>query len=314
MDNFKIYFLFIALIAFTSCNNNDDNQFQDLKEFYSSNLEPEVYTFKNNQDIKIFGKQGTRVTIPKAAISYIIGDIKISFKEFIKKSDLILNNIPTNSVGDSWLETGGSFFLHIQDSNGKSIFLDKNIILEFPINSSIADTSNMSVWRGDGEALLGNLRPFNIWREISLTNSGSGANVEINSESQEYIMNAPAYNWINCDHIFESTSELSKLKVSILNRSIDIEDVNTFLVLKNINSVLRLNQNDNFFESFPIPIGEEAFIISLGINGDYFLYIEPITISLNQTIQIHLDQIELNELYERIKVLDNLKVPVANIA
>lgn len=303
MDNYKILFLVIALITISSCNNNDDNQFQDLNEFYFSNLEPEVYTFKNNQDIKIFGKQGTRVTIPKTAISHIEGDIKISFKEFFKKSDLIINNIPTNAVGGSWLETGGSFFLHIQDLNGKSIFLDKNIMLEFPINSSISDTSNMTVWRGDGEALFGNLRPFNLWREV--TSGNSSANVKINNESQEYIMNTPTFNWINCDHVFETTSDLTKVKVSVTNREIDVEDVNIFIVLKNINSVLRLNHNENSFESFPIPIGEEAFIVGLGINDEFYFYIEQTTISKNQAIHIQLDQIELNEFYERIKVLDN---------
>lgn len=303
MENFKIYFLFIGLIVFTSCNNNDNNQFQNLKEFYASNLKPEVYTFDNNQDIIIFGKQGTRVTIPKAAISHTNGRIKVSFEEFFKKSDLILNNIPTNSVGDSWLETGGSFFLHIQDSNGKNIILDKNIILEFPINSSIANTSNMSVWFGDGEALYGDLRPFNIWRAITFTSSTS--NVEIDSANQEYIMNTPTFNWINCDYIFDTTSDLTKVKVSVLNQEIDYKDINTFIVLKNINSVLRLNQNELNFESFPIPIGEEAFIVSLGINDEIYLYIEQTTISRNQTFQIQLDQVDLNELHERIKVLDN---------
>ncbi len=303
MENFKIYFLFIGLIVFTSCNNNDNNQFQNLKEFYASNLKPEVYTFDNNQDIIIFGKQGTRVTIPKAAISHTNGRIKVSFEEFFKKSDLILNNIPTNSVGDSWLETGGSFFLHIQDSNGKNIILDKNIILEFPINSSIANTSNMSVWFGDGEALYGDLRPFNIWRAITFTSSTS--NVEIDSANQEYIMNTPTFNWINCDYIFDTTSDLTKVKVSVSNQEIDYKDINTVIVLKNINSVLRLNQNELNFESFPIPIGEEAFIVSLGINDEIYLYIEQTTISRNQTFQIQLDQVDLNELHERIKVLDN---------
>src|SRR5690606_9392835 len=138
-------------IALTSCNSKDDTQFQDLKEFYTSNLQPEVYTFKSNQDITFMGKQGTHVSIPRSALSNVKGDIKISFKEFMKKSDLILNNIPTNAKGNKWLETGGSFFLNIQDSTGKSIFFDSNILLEFPINSNIADISNMSVWAGDGE-------------------------------------------------------------------------------------------------------------------------------------------------------------------
>ncbi len=299
----KLYCIILGLIVFTSCSKNDNNQFQNLKEFYLSNLKPEVYTFNNNDGIKIFGKQGTRVTIPKSAISHINGDIKVSFQEFFKKSDLILNNIPTNSIGDSWLETGGSFFLHIQDSNGKTIVLDKNIMLEFPINSNIADTSNMSVWRGDGEALYGNLRPFDIWREIA--SQDSTANVEINNESREYLMNTPTFNWINCDYIFETTSDLTKVKVSVSNQEIDIKDINTFIVLKNINSVLRLNQNENDFKSFPIPIGEEAFIVSLGINNEIYFYIEQTTISRNQTLQIHLEQVNLNDLYERIKVVDN---------
>lgn len=295
--------IFMVLLTLISCTNNDDHKFQNLNEFYAANLQPEVFTFKNNQDIKIVGRQGTHLSIPRTALSKVKGEIKISFKEFFKKSDLIFNNIPTSTIGNSWLETGGSFFLQIQDSTGKNIDFDSKILLEFPISSNIADTSNMSVWFGDGEAPIGTVRPFDKWRQA--TSQNSSANVSINREIQRYIMKTSNYNWINCDRFFNTTAELTKVKVTITNRALEANDVNTFIVLKNINSVLSLQQTNKTFESFPIPIGEKAFIVAIGINDGYYLYIKEVTITKNQALNIKLDPIKLDKLYDRIKALDN---------
>lgn len=230
-------------------------------------------------------------------------DLFIIYFYWILIAQCVLNNIPTNAAGNTWLETGGSFFLNIQDSTGKSIFFDSNILLEFPINANIADISNMSVWAGDGEAPNGSPRPFYNWYSESSQNDS--ANVFIDSSGQEYLMYTPNFNWINCDHVFETTSELTKVKVTVSNKELDVDDINTFIVLKNINAVLRLYQKNDVFESFSIPVGEEALLVSLGINDGYYLFIKPITITKNQVINVNLNQIELNDLYSQIKALDN---------
>jgi len=308
MRKIKTYFhILIILIIVVSCSDDTEPIFNNLEEFQISNLNPELHIInKNTSDTIVWGSNGTKLIIPKNAISHIEGEIKIFFKELFNKSDLVLNNIPTNINHGKWLETGGSFFIQIQDVNGARIFLNENIKLEFPIDEGISETTNMSVWAGDGEVTFTNQNEpneFSVWRNISFQNAT--ANVEINESTNEFIMYTPAYNWINCDYVFESNIELTKVKVKITNMEIDPSEINTFIVLKNINSVLRLEQNEFNFESFSIPIDEEAYLISVAVKNEIYLKIEPFVIKENQEISLSLNPVDTSELYEIIKIIDN---------
>lgn len=308
MRKLRRYFYIIVFLTFiVSCSDDNETVFNNLDEFHASNLNPEIHIInKNETDVIIWGSKGSKLIIPQNAISHIEGEMKILFKELFNKSDLILNNIPTNAIEGNWLESGGSFFIQIEDSNGSRVYLNENIILEFPISDKISDITNMSVWTGDGETIFNNgngSNEFSIWRNISFQNTT--ASVEINETSNEFIMYTPSYNWINCDYIFDTNSELTKVKVEITNREIDPSEINTYLVLKNINSVLRLEQNGFNFESFSIPINEEAYIVSVAVKNEIYLKIEPIVIERNQEFSLNLNSVDTTELYETIKILDN---------
>ena len=293
-------------MIFSSCQVSERSQFQNLEDFHASYLQPEQFVFNTDEDIQLTGQFGTRLTIPKEAFSHVAGDIKISFKELLSKSDLVLNNIPTNTVGEQWLESGGSFYLHIQNSAGFNVYPSQDITLEFPINESIADISNMSAWTGDAESLLNPERRtpanFNIWR--SSFSEDVNSNVITNVDSSMYIMETTFSNWINCDHIFESNAELTPVYVNVSNQNLDHFTVNTFVVLKDINAVLSLNFNDTSYESFPLPVGEDAFVVSIGFDEGIYLLVEPFTISKNQTIDVELEQVDVSEIKDLIKVVN----------
>jgi len=139
-------------------------------------------------------------------LQHISGYLNFQFKELFKKSDLVLNKIPTNTFQEKWLESGGTFFLYITDENGDKVLAEK-IELQFPINDNISDTSNMSVWIGEGEVIFNPQNgpsPFQIWRDVTPVNDTN--NVTINQATEQYVMNTIPFTWINCDHVFETNA------------------------------------------------------------------------------------------------------------
>jgi len=299
----------ICILSFFSCNNLEEGQFENIADFHSSQLQPEIFVSSVEDDIDIVGQHGTRLRIPVKGMQSkdeLIGNVTIQFKELFKKSDLVLNNIPTNTVQEEWLESGGTFFFHISDDNGNTVIVNELIELQFPISESISDTSNMSVWSGVNESGLFNFEdgaaPFGTWRDVSSGNPSN--NVRTNTASNQFTMYSLGFNWINCDYVFETDLELTSVRAKIDNTDIDPLNINTFIVLKNINAVLRLRQLDDFYESFQIPIGEDAFVVSIGVKRDVYAAIEPFKIKKNQLLELNLEQVKEKKLKEMMSILD----------
>ncbi len=289
---------FITLLL-TSCGDDDTQNYTTLDGFYKSNLNPEKFKVDADNDILITGSQGTRLTIPKSALPNTDGDVTVSFKEFFKKSELILNNIPTNTIDGRWLETGGSFFLDVENSDGDRVFLRDNITLEFPISDNISDPTNMAPWFDDSEGTP----DFIGWRSLEFDPDATVAAI-MDTIAPQYIMFCPGYQWINCDYVFESTAEKTPIKVRVLNTDLDIANIDTYIVFKDINAVIRLNESNGEFESFEIPVDEEIFVVGIGFQDESYLNIDTYTSTKDQEIEILLEKISEDDLKEALEVLD----------
>ena len=95
------------------------------------------FTISATSDTTVFGQQGTRLFIEKGTFQFADGtpvtdSIKITLKEFYKKSDISLADLSTES-NEKLLETGGMLNI-TATSNGQEIELkaDKRIVLHFP--------------------------------------------------------------------------------------------------------------------------------------------------------------------------------------
>jgi len=65
----------------------------------------------------------------------------------------------------------------------------------------------MSVWIGEGEVIFdpqNGPSPFQIWRDVTSVNETN--NVTINQATEQYVMNTIPFNYINCDHVFETSA------------------------------------------------------------------------------------------------------------
>jgi len=303
----QLFLLVFAILFFCSCKVEEASNFTSLENFYASQLNPEQFNFSSDNDIVFTGAQGTKVTIPKSAFPDENSNIQIFFREIMKKSDLILTGLSTNTYGENWLESGGTFFLHLRQSNGVNLLLEDNITLEFPISENISNINDMSVWTGDRERLFSEeettAADFGTWRNVSANNENNF--VRADSLANEYFMTTRDFNWINCDYVFNSDQDLTRVTANFTNSDLKSANVNFNIVLKNINSVLRLNSLNDPHRSFPIPEGEEAFLVGMGVQDEkLFYYLEPFIISKGLHFDIELEETSEANLKEKLKVLD----------
>lgn len=298
---FLIILSLITSITLLSCEKEKVSKYTSINDFHRSYFNPKVYSFDANQDIDIVGEKGTKLFIPKSATSYLDGKVYVHFQEYLKKSDLLLNNIPTNASRGRMLETGGSFYVAIFNADNERVLVNGSMELSFPIRDGVSNPDGMGVWYGDYD--VEETRPiFEIWRDDDLADSDT---VIRDSSSNQYRMSFSRYNWINCDYVFDTQNDAEPLVVFIDNDKLELNELNTFIVFHNINSVLRLNQSQGNFTSMDIPIGEELSIVSIGYsNGEFYFIDKHIPGFDGSSATIELIPIEEEDLIQSIMKYD----------
>ncbi len=293
--NYALVIMSLLFISLSGCTKDKITPYKSLNDFYKNQLNPDTFVMNSDDNISIEGSKGTNLFIPLTALGGVEGPVTITFAELFSKSDLVLNNIPTNARNNTWLESGGSFFFDIRDSTGKEVWLSENLSLRFPVMETISNPNNMGVWFDFQDTRT----DFRRW------NSVEDGTASVGRELTTYYLFTPPFPWINCDYIFESSAPRVKVGATLLTTNINLEEIRTFIVFKNINAVLRLNQDDRNFESFDIPVREEAHLIMMGYDdGDFYLKIEPFTVAANQNFEIEMEQVSEEALIEAIKLLD----------
>ncbi len=144
-----IFWLLAAII--TNCDSDKSTSLRTEKILF-----PTVeFELSANSDTTIFGQQGTRLFIEKETFQFADGtpvteSIKITLKEFYKKSDIALADLSTESDG-RLLETGGMLNI-MATSKGKEIEIksDKRIVVHFP--KAKDDFKQMNLFFADKES------------------------------------------------------------------------------------------------------------------------------------------------------------------
>lgn len=272
--------------------------FSTLDEYFENNRAPEVFTVSSDQDISITGSQGTVLNISQFSIPAGLGDLTISFKEYLSRKDIILANLTTEATGDRLLESGGSFFLDIRDENGNETppLLST---LTFPVPVTNSNPSGMGVWTVDD----GLSEDFSEWVE-SPDSLEFGISYDLGIEA--YTMFTPSFNWLNCDIVSNLTTPISKIRVSFPNNNVDWTNSALYVVGQNENTVSLFYQPvQTYFESIDYSIGDEVSIVVINLTDDGLFYtIEPITVTQDMHIDLNLTQTDEAGLEQALAIFD----------
>ena len=243
----------------------------------------------NNTAATITTSNGVHLGFPPLSCVTTAG-LAVTGKVFVelllikKKGDMVLLNKPTTSNG-SMLVSGGEIFISLK-KDGKDLLLAPNARVyiryaDFPTNP------NMKLFFGDES----NLQQFN-W--VPNTNNNTDSVI---AGPQVYEMFTSHLRWINVDYFYD-TANITRTTVSAqLPSNYTNANTSTFLVFKDLRSVLRMNADvpEKRFISGKVPNGKVATVVAISKQGnDYFLGKETITTGITVTPATNNQKVLLN--------------------
>jgi hypothetical protein len=199
----------------------------------------------------------------------IAGKVNVEALFIKNKGDMVLMNKPTSSNGQL-LVSGGEIFISL-NQNGQPLQLASNAKVGIRY-ADAAPNPQMQLFYGDET----NPQQFN-W--IPSRDS-------IFASNQFYEMVSTKLRWINCDYFYDTTGTIRSTVSAQLPFNYTNANTETFLVFKNIRSVLGMYGDvaEKRFISSKVPAGLPATVIAISKQGnDYFLGKEQITTGVNVT-------------------------------
>ncbi|MCP4438649.1 MAG: hypothetical protein GY810_06855 [Aureispira sp.] len=264
-----------------------------------------------SREMRVKGKEGTEVAIPMlvdADGNRVSGEVTIELKEFYKNSDIVLNDLFTETNGEL-LQTGGMIYLNATSSDGEQLYLGSNATVKMPTKNADADmrlytgeeTADGSVnWvkqGGESRMMKGSLSTGLSIREIQVFDryDYKFENSNINKKKrnsypnryskkryktkQIYELSIPKLGWINCDKLLDKKSAI-ELEVKVTGElltgvSIDgdamkeIPKVSAYITaLPSMLSGSAIVKKDGIYVVFRVPANYEINIVGMTATKD----------------------------------------------
>lgn len=309
--------LITALVFIASCKKDEHitesikstDNYASVQDFHDKN---EVGQQDFSIDAATGGSfttpQGTIITIPPSAFkmptspySIITGNVKISFKDIYKKSDMILSDRATRQIDGTPLKSGGEFNIKVtSNSNPVILIIGKTITIEQPVANTGGGDNSMTAFQGTvttGNAFLWS--PFPVMTGSTVvTSTVTTVYDSVYWASQNYLyqlrelVNSNFGKWGNtdCCGLFCSYSQTTLTLHGNDNTNVFGTDV--FLAFKDVNSVVHVYRGlgDDFPDPYA-PLGLQCTVVAIGVkDGKLYASFTPITITANLTVNFSLTE------------------------
>ena len=320
----------VSIIAIDSCKDSHNpapiptytptpDNYSSMSDFFNKNASPmQTYTISAAAGGSFTTPQGTNVSV--GANSFIdihsnpitSGNITIEFKDIYKKSDMLLNNMPTTYYYTGGpMKSGGEFFIRAMQGNNFLRLTGTNpITIKQPLMGNALDTgmrAMVTVRVGDGWEWGPGLRDtFNHPVDtLSMTLSDYVFNLyQYSPYSQPYDTGS----WCNSDNSNYFSAYTQTSLTIVANDSVSTYDTYVFLLFKNLNSMVHVYQgypNNELFPYLYAPVGLQCTVVAVGVkNGTVYSSFTPITISANQTVNFTLMPTTTDAFKTALKALD----------
>jgi hypothetical protein len=267
--------------------------YNSLAEFYSANRPAMMtYTVSGTSGGSFTTPQGTTVTIPPNAFVTqsnvpVTGSVTIEFLDVYKKSDMLFCDRPTTMYWGTPIKSAGEFFIKASaDGDALLVAAGQQIDVEQPLQAGelidtgmvaligVPDSAGGAAWAPDPNMSL-------VWNQ-------SGYIFSLYQFGQP----ADSGSWCNSDNqwFFSAYPQTSLT----LHANDDPAEYTTdvFLIFNTINSMIHVYQtNVNDYQYWYAPVGLSCTVVAIGAkDGKLYSSFTPVTISVNQTVNITLTE------------------------
>ena len=221
-------------LAFTSCEKEDNinpteeqPNGQALSDRFIENRQENIQNFvvSGSAGGTIQGVLGTAITIPANSLGLngqpVTGDIDIKLIEIYNKSDMLLNNLPTNGRKPNsdieMLKSGGEFFIKATQNGNDLEILSPIQLQSRPIDFADVD-SEMKLfnnWCDPTNNDCDDLEEEFVWQEDEFTQVGMGEVQTADGWSSVYLVDLSEFGWTNLDRWYNYDGELTTLNIDV---------------------------------------------------------------------------------------------------
>ena len=293
---YKVHFkiivlLFFGLICLESCVIDDTTppftpvfEYDSFDDFLKATADStQIFSIQASQATTINGQKGTKIIIPANTFGLdgqpVEGDIQVELNELFEAKEILLLGKST-SHNNALLEMKPIHFIARQGEDVLEML--QNVEVEIPVVDGSIPVEDIFLYYGSNDQFLDNVE----WNRDDATliglSDGNQSHTVISSHDQ----------WLGTGHYVQS-DEYKTIGLNVVGDT--YLEIKGYLVFKNLNSVLALEQDGNTFVGYNVPVGEEVTIVMVGFNGyELVLGQEELTITsdyISQFIEMRVTSI-----------------------
>lgn len=277
--------------------------FQSFLEAHA--LPTQSFVVNPSRRTTVVGKLGTRLTFfPNSFIDsagqVVTDKVTVQLREVFSKEEMIFTGLPTTSE-DRLLESAGQF--HLQASaDARELSLQKGVNVELPIRDDINNPVAMRLFRGSSSSTRAYRSGFNFDWELA---GDQHLNLVKNIGKRYFHFSIDKLKWWNCDSFVKARQKVM-LSVKMETLIEEFEDRLAFLVLKDINAVVRMYPTGRRFSAINIPTQLTAsLLVMASAKGQLYFGEADILRTSNRMLRLPIQPIAENELIRKIRQLGN---------
>jgi hypothetical protein len=324
----KLYAISLCICIFLSCRKSTPSNatpeatpppppssvyYNSLQQFYQLNgVKSQIFSVDAVSGGSFVTAKGTSVTIPANAFgTNLSGTITIEFRDIYKKSEMLLSNMHTKLKSGGPLQSAGEFYIRAKDANGSALQVvqGKTITVRQPKTALQGDQVpgfTVSSFTAEPDSLPNDSAgvPGNLWV--------SNPNTALITAAGNYVFSLYQFGqpldsgtWCNSDNAtyfagFQQTT-------LTINPTFDINyyHPDVFLVFKTVNCMIHVYRGGNVFPYNYAPAGLQCTAVAIGVShGKLYAGFTPITISINQTVPVSMEETTLDDFKAKLQALD----------
>ncbi len=303
----KFFKLSICILMLSACKKDiqtapdfKDN-YADYNDFITKNEgKVQVYFISGINGGTFKTPQGTVVRVPPHAFVsqsgiQVTGAVTINFIDVYKKSDMVLSGMDTYSLV-GLLKSGGEFFIQaFSDNSAVQISAGSKIDIVQPVALTAGMDPGMQPFIFQNPITMpGGWLP--ILNHIDSSSNPQPIAASLSDSVDNYIFSLYSFNspvssgtWCNSDNLSYFSAYPQTPLTFLSSDSMSNYNTQTFLIFKNINSMVHVYGGPGSFVYNYAPRGFPCTLVAIGFNN-HTLYssFTPFTIGVNQKINFTL--------------------------
>jgi hypothetical protein len=272
-----------------------------LESFFQNNKkESQVFTVNASAPTTINGADGSQLDIPADAFvtsdgQTVTGFVTVELIEIFEKADMVLSEKPTVSNGEILISAGELFVNATQGSLQLQLAPGVSISTSLPADTITGGMTLFTASNTNGQ--------FN-WNQIGNGGMNGNDSLVISTVAPyKYLFEIGQLGWINCDKFYYDPNPKTNINITFTNNP-SLAKTAVFLVFKDINSVIRVYNNNGNFTTHNIPTGMNITLVAFSIHeGKNYFVAKDIVVASGHSEELTLSELSEADMIAQIKNL-----------